>query len=189
MLLVYFVILAVPLGYLLGGKLKNYGEHPLKWLLAPCAAFLLEACFGLIGRITGLPARIWLPWAVIGEYLLLALFILANRRRRGMGLLGAATLINFTVIAANGFRMPVSPLVYENPAMEGLVRRIQAGELHEYVLVDWDGPLWFLGDTIPIGNGLASIGDLLMALGVLVLILHLMDARPFRSRNIAKDRA
>ena len=34
--------------------------------------------------------------------------------------------------------------------------------------------LWFLGDTIPLFGGLASIGDLLMGAALLALIVSLM---------------
>lgn len=70
--------------------------------------------------------------------------------------------------------MPVSPLIYDYPKYLGLVERIQTGDLPEYVLVGWDGPLWFLGDTIPLFGGLASIGDLLMGAALLALIVSLM---------------
>lgn len=177
MLLVYFIVAAIPIGYLLGGRLSNYLIRPLRWILLPCLAFLVEASFGFVAaRIDG-PASRWLGYAVCVEYLLLAAFIWRNRQRRGVKLMGLATACNFLVIAANGFRMPVSPLIYNYPKYESLIARIQSGALPEYVLVGWDGPLWFLGDTIPLFGGLASVGDLLMGAGLVILIVHLMKAR------------
>ena len=98
-------------------------------------------------------------------------------------MLGAATLVNFIVIAANGYRMPVTPIIYEYPELYHFVERIQTGALPEYVLVDWNGPFWFLGDTLPLGTGLASIGDLLMALGVLIIIVDMMRSQPPRRKR------
>lgn len=178
MLLVYFVAAAVPIGYLLGGRLRNYSNAPLRMVLLPCAAFLIEASFGLIGRATQLPPEKWLGWAVCAEYLLLALFIWFNRDQKGVKLLGAATVANFAVISANGFRMPITPLVYENAALADIIRRVQSGELVEYTLVDWNGPLWFLGDTLPMFGGLASVGDLMMAAAILIIIVTKMKAQP-----------
>jgi len=100
-----------------------------------------------------------------------------------MKLLGVSALANFTVIAANGFRMPVSPLVYQYPKMAEFVTRIQSGELMEYVLVDWNGPLWFMGDTIPMFGGLASAGDLIMAAAVLIIILDIMDCAKLKKHS------
>lgn len=183
MLLVYFVIAAIPIGYLAGGSLSNIRFARLRFPLLPCAAFLLEASFGLIGTLLDAPPAQWLGKVVCLEYLLLTAFIWLNHRMRGMDMLGAATLVNFIVIAANGFRMPVTPIIYEYPQLYHFVERIQSGELPEYVLVDWNGPLWFLGDTLPLGNGLASIGDLLMALGVMIIMLDMMRTKPPRRKK------
>lgn len=190
MLLVYFVIAAIPIGYLMGGSLGNIKYAGLRLAILPCAAFLLEASFSLIGKLVDAPPSEWLGKVVCLEYLLLTIFIWVNHRMRGMDMLGAATLVNFIVIAANGYRMPVTPLIYENPGLYHFVERIQSGALPEYVLVDWNGPLWFLGDTLPLGNGLASIGDLMMALGILIIIVDMMKTpRPLRgSRHAARNR-
>ena len=177
MLLVYFIAAAIPLGYLLGGRLSNYLNRPLRWILLPCLALLVEASFGFIAARVDVPASRWLGFAVCLEYLLLAAFIGRNWKRRGVKLMGLATACNFLVIAVNGFRMPVSPLIYDYPKYQSLIERIQSGALPEYALVDWDGPLWFLGDTIPLFGGLASVGDLLMGAGLVILIVHLMRTR------------
>lgn len=178
MLLVYFIVAAIPLGYLLGGRLSNYSHQPLKCIALPCLAFLIEASFGVLAERVAGPASRWLGWAVCLEYLLLAAFVWANRRRRGVKLMGLATACNFLVICVNGFRMPVTPLIYDYAKYAPLVERIRSGALPEYVLVDWNGPLWFLGDTLPIFGGLASVGDLLMGAGLVLLIVHLMRAKP-----------
>ena len=89
-----------------------------------------------------------------------------------------ATALNFAVIACNGFSMPVTPIVYDYPALASLIDRIEAGALPEYALVGWDAPLWFLGDTIPLFGGLASAGDLLMAAGMFLLIFDLLRQNP-----------
>lgn len=181
MLLVYFVIAALPIGYLMGGSLSNIKYAKLRLAILPCAAFLLEASIGIIAQLLDAPPSEWLPKLVRTEYLLLTIFIWLNYRMRGMDMLGAATLVNYIVIAANGYRMPVTPIIYEYPKLHHFVERIQTGKLPEYVLVDWNGPFWFLGDTLPLGNGLASIGDLLMAIGVMIIIIDMMMAeRPRR---------
>lgn len=182
MLLVYFVIAAIPLGYLAGGSLKNIKYAHLRLVILPIAAFLLEASFVWIDKLVDGPASLWLGKAVRLEYLLLTLFIWINHRMRGMDMLGAATLVNYIVISANGFRMPVTPIIYEYPKLYHFVERIQNGALPEYVLVNWNAPFWFLGDTLPLGKGLASIGDLMMALGVMMVIVTMMKAKRPRKK-------
>ena len=182
MLLVYFVIGAIPIGYLLGGRLSNYLHAPLDLVLLPSLALMVEASFGWLVAMEGLAPAEWLCWAVCLEYSLLALFILSNWRRKGMKMLCAATVANFAVIAANGFRMPVTPIIERYPELSVFAERIIAGELPEYVLVSWDAPLWFLGDTIPMFGGLASVGDIQMAVGMMQLIVGLMRTKP-KKRN------
>ena len=179
MLLVYGVVAAIIIGYLLGGRLKNYLNRPLRGVFLPAFALAIEASFGPLAE--RFPPRYWLGWATCAEYALLAAFLILNFRRRGVKLLTLATISNFAAICANGFSMPVTPNIYDYPALSGLIARIQAGKLPEYVLVDWDAPLWFLGDTLPIFNGLASVGDLLMAAGMFLLIISLMRQKPAQS--------
>lgn len=169
MILVYVIALAVVVGYLRGGRLKHYLDDPLRGLLLPVAAFAIEAALPVFGRD-------YLSVAVIIEYALLILFVILNRGMKPVWLIGAGVTLNALVIFVNGFRMPVTPVVY-HPAFERFVERVQSGELIEYVLVGWDGPLWFLGDTIPITRvvpGIASVGDFVLAAGMYWLIQRFM---------------
>ena len=183
MLLVYVVIAAVLIGYITGGRLRNYANQPFRLVMLPCIAFMIEAALVPLGEIIPLPIARWMSWAVLVEYILLAVFSAFNYRQRGIETLAVATVMNFSVIMANDYRMPVSPVIYEYPELMHFVNRIQAGELPEYCLVDWDGPLWYLGDTIPMFGGLASVGDLVMAAAVLVIVLTIMHAKPAKTEK------
>lgn len=176
MLLVYGIVAAILIGYLMGGRARNYLAQPLRGVLLPALALAIEACFGLLAKRW--EPTLWLGWATCAEYALLAAFVALNFRRRGAKLLALATALNFAVIACNGFSMPVTPIVYDYPALASLIDRIEAGALPEYALVGWDAPLWFLGDTIPLFDGLASAGDLLMAAGMFLLIFDLLRQKP-----------
>ena len=155
MLLVYGIVAAILIGYLMGGRARNYLAQPLRGVLLPALALAIEACFGLLAKRWE-PA-LWLGWATCAEYALLAAFVALNFRRRGAKLLALATAY---------------------PALASLIDRIEAGALPEYALVGWDAPLWFLGDTIPLFGGLASAGDLLMAAGMFLLIFDLLRQNP-----------
>lgn len=165
MILVYMIALSVAVGYLRGGRLMHYQEEPLSGVFLPVAAFAIEAALPVFGQR-------YLGVAVTAEYALIFLFIFVNRRLKPIWLIGAGVVLNALVIFANGFRMPVTPVAC-HPAFERFVERVQSGELFEYVLVGWDGPLWFLGDTIPITRvvpGIASVGDFVLAAGMYWLI-------------------
>lgn len=176
MILVYMIALSVAIGYIRGGRLKHYPDDPLSMIFLPVAAFGIEAALSPLG------AKL-LPAAVILEYALLLAFVVFNWRFKAVRLIGAGALLNACVIFANGFRMPVTPVV-SDPAFARFAERVQSGELLEYVLVGWDAPLWFLGDTIPIPRvvtGIASAGDFVLAAGMFWLIQTVM--KPVKKRS------
>lgn len=177
MILIWVLAAAVLVGYICGGRLGNYLHAPLRGVFLPVAAFMLEAAIPLWQRFFGDAAN-WLPAEVLAQYALLFLFCFLNRRHRlASGLIAMASGCNLTAMAANGFRMPVSPVIYENALFAKFIADVQSGRLCEYVLVEYSAPLWFLGDTIPVtilSPGVASVGDFLLAAGVFVLVQQLM---------------
>lgn len=46
MLLVYGIVAAILIGYLMGGRARNYLAQPLRGVLLPALALAIEACFG-----------------------------------------------------------------------------------------------------------------------------------------------
>ena len=176
MMLIYMIALSVVVAYARGGRLKHYLDKPLNGVFLPVIAFALEAALSF------LDARFLAP-VVIAEYALLFAFAFVNRRIRAIWLVVAGVALNAIVIFASGFRMPVTPVVLD-PAFTSFAERVRSGELVEYVLVGWDAPLWFLGDTIPITRvvpGIASIGDFVLAGGMSWLIQYLMAPPPKRA--------
>ena len=178
MLLVFSVVAALLVGYLFGGRLHNYLNKPLVWPMLPGVAFLLEASFERIDTLLALPIGGWIDIAVCVEYALLSIFILSNVDSRGIILMGIGMLANFVAIASNGFCMPVSPIIYQFPNAIHIAAMIESGDVIRYVLVGWDAPFWFLGDTIPLFSGLASVGDLIMGIALFIIIVFKMNTRP-----------
>ncbi len=118
------------------------------------------------------------------SYLLLAAFLLANRRLPGMWLVGAGFLANATVILANGGYMPASEEALRAAGRWSLLREA-GGTYNNSSLIGPQTRLWFLADVFAIPAGLPfanvfSLGDVLLALGILALVPGLMGARPLR---------
>ena len=158
--------------------LKNYIKESI---LGPLFK-LLEASFERIDAFLALPVSQWLGIAVCIEYALLGIFILSNVDSRGVILLGLGMLANFVAIASHGFCMPVSPIIYQFPDAVHIAARIESGEVLRYVLVGWDSPYWYLGDTIPLLDGLASVGDIVMGIAIFIIIVCKMNTAPVEDK-------
>ena len=91
-------------------------------------------------------------------------FVWANRRLAGIGVVVAGGLMNLAAIAANGGVMPASP-----GALERAGRSAAVGKFQNSTAVDHP-KLWFLGDALawpaplPLAN-VFSVGDVLLVLG------------------------
>lgn len=169
MIVAVFILLAIPAGYLLGGRLRNIPNYTTRFLGLPIAAFLLESAAPLLRNLLSAPVAQWHWILVTAEYSLLILFCLLNRKSWPVWILFAACALNFFVIALYGFQMPVAPFAREIPQMAETIARIDSGELFRYTVANASDPFWFLGDVIvvPLGRfgGLASVGDILLGLG------------------------
>ena len=165
-MLIVFVLAGVVIGWLQGGRLREM-EVDLAWPLLPVAAFLLER---FLPQLPGVPH--FLPQASL--YLLLLVFFIKNRRSGIWALLtGCGTAMNALVIAANGWRMPVTRRVTGNFA-----KLLATGRIPGYTLADAQTRFLFLGDVLPVpGVGYASLGDLVMGVGAALLVIHMMTAR------------
>ncbi len=192
MILVYFILLAIPLSFLCGGRLKYIAENPLRLIWLPTLAFAIEAACPLLQGRVPLPVSQWHWIAVLTEYALLFLFCFVNWNRKPVRFIALACLLNFFVIAWYGFRMPVAPIIHEFPEMAPMVARIQSGELFEYVLAKKGDPFLFLGDAIMLPfmhSGLASIGDIFLGIGVGWLIFQWMRPMPQKRKRTAPGRS
>jgi hypothetical protein len=180
MTIVIFILLSIPVGYLMGGKLKNIRNYQTRALGLPIAAFLLEAAAPFLRGLISAPITEWYWMIVVAEYLLLFAFCALNIKSRPVWIIFLACALNFFVIALFGFRMPVSPYAREIPEMAAAVARIDSGEYFRYTMAGASDPFWWLGDVIlvPIQRigGFASIGDLLLGLGCGALFVSWMCA-------------
>lgn len=184
MILIYFILAAIPLSFLCGGRLKYIAENPLRLIWLPPLAFAIEAACPLLKDRIQLPLDQWLWIAVLLEYMLLFLFCFLNWKRKSVRLIALASFLNFFVIAWYGFRMPVAPNISDFPEMAATLSRIKSGDIFEYVLAEKGAPFLFLGDAIVIPfmhSGLASIGDIILGCGVSWLIFEWM--RPLRPKK------
>ncbi len=177
-LVVGTLVAAVVAGWLLGGNLSRLSALRMQsWpLLAGAAAAQLAG--GLAGR------SLYAVGLALSAALALAFFV-RNRRLPGIPLVAAGLLLNAVVVAANGGAMPVSAGA---GARAGVALDVVAAGLDpRHVLADGSTALSGLGDVVPVALPLhrevASIGDLLVAAGLALLVVAAMRRDPWRLRG------
>ncbi len=157
------VAAGLAVGLLSGGRLHRLADARLRLVGFLVAGAALEAIGTLwIGGGLGLAA-------LIGGYVLLLAFALANAARTGMVLVGAGLLANLAVITVDG-GMPV----------RGVAADVSAGARHHGIRAG--DRLTFLADVVPLPaiGETVSAGDIVLSIGVATVVVGLLRAPPRR---------
>jgi hypothetical protein len=164
--------------YLRGGRLSRIAEADLRW------SWLLFAGLGLqivVDQVTGrgplAPGQGY--GLLLASQLLVLGWVVVNRWRPGMLLILVGLVLNAVVIGANG-AMPVAPEAIADIGLAGA--QVPPGK-HE--LLTEATRLKFLADIYPLPplRTIVSIGDVVLAAGLIPLIHHLMTFRPASERR------
>lgn len=178
-MLIYSVLISLAVGMLRGGRLGRLADAPLR--LVPVIFFAL-----LLRVMLHIPASARLPAVTVGagaifiaSYLLLLGAFLANWRLPGIPWMGIGAALNFTVIVANGLKMPVCAEALGRAGLGHLVEPLAAGALLTHELLSEASRLPFLADIFvmppPFPRPAAfSLGDGLLVLGSFILVQSLM---------------
>ena len=125
-------------------------------------------------------------------YVLLLAFVILNRWRIGLLVIGAGMLLNLLAIVSNGGLMPVTPANAEKAEMGYKIEGVELGEAiprsKNVLLEESDTHLRWLSDrfTWISDSPLAvfSVGDIVIAAGLTVVLLELLlPALQRNSRN------
>jgi len=177
------VLAAIVLGLLLGGRIEQLAELRFRagWLLGLAIVLqVLAFPFGFLPWHTssGVASALWLA-----SYVLLLAAAVLNVRLPGVPVVAAGMAANALAVAANGGTMPVLPRALEAAGYSytTLLNSTAVAEPRIPWLVDrWAAPGW-----VPLAN-VFSVGDVLIAVGVVVIVLGGMGVRlprPARSRD------
>src|SRR5262245_25214777 len=170
MLMPLLIALAIVVGLLRGGSLRNFAALPLRWVPLIIASFILQ-----LFLFTPFLHRPLIDVAVEPLYLLsmamATVWVALNWRIPGMPLVAVGLLMNFVAIAANGGHMPVSR---ENMLYSGKIVNFADGATtsNNSVLASPEqARLWILTDIIPLPKefplaNVFSIGDVLLVIGI-----------------------
>jgi len=182
MFFLWAVLIGVILGYLQNGRIANLTVLRLKtWGLVVAALLIQLAIFPLFSE------RPLFPYATTAlhflSYGLIFLFLFLNHHVRSFGLIGLGSFLNLLVIALNGGYMPSSLVALERSgAQEVAAHLTEYGVYGNVVLMSGETRLNIFGDFLylpgsqPFASAF-SIGDLLLALGLIWLIAQGMHRR------------
>lgn len=177
MILLACIPLGILIGWILGGRIRNLGELPLRgWplLVLPC---LFEYAGGILDinhRLSSIGQII----LIVAAYGMLVIGIWLNRKITGLAVLAGGFFLNLIVVCSNGFRMPFSK--------EGAIR---AGfDLSKFPSsfkpITGHTHFPFLADIFPIPHWgfhpseLISVGDMIIMVGILLVVSYGMKRNP-----------
>lgn len=173
MLLLVFLVAGLLIGLFRGGGLSGLAGLRLRavWLVFVSAA--AELSIVLLPRYCPALFPGFLPAIQLIRYLPLFLFTVLNFRKWQIWIIGIGFTMNIAVIMVNGWQMPIT----WQAEMTGTMQRVVDGSIPEYMLMKGyeNTNLWFLADIIPVWlgeTGYASIGDIVLGLGVLLTVQH-----------------
>lgn len=176
------------IGKIRGGTFRNLGMLTIRRVELILAALIIEVALVAVGFEGVEPVVRFAPYIYAVSYLCLFAAIWVNLRIPGMPIIGLGNLLNFIVIFANGGHMPVSRWATEVAGTAGTLAAVESGRALTYTILTDSTRLSFLADIIPIPRPypiqrVVSIGDLIMAIGVFILIQYAMKKRTTASSN------
>jgi hypothetical protein len=178
------LVAGIVLGLVTGGRPRNITLRPLRGVGALGGAMILQVVPQLIdvSGTTGLAC-------VVGSYVLLVAFALANIRLVGMPVIFVGLVLNVVVIGLNG-GMPVRAEAIYTIDRHANLEEIDFGAKRH--LEDGDDKLTFLGDALPVRpiGQVLSFGDLILSAGVANVVFRLLKpagvVRRGRRRTVAE---
>lgn len=181
MLAAVALILGISLGLASGGSFAHMRDFRIRgesWILALFAVQALARGV-LLPFLGSFGIAIWAACT-------LALLVLVSREftRPGMAIAAFGMGLNALVILLNAGMPVVQPPMFTAEETAAAI----AGSSGFYVLADERTVLPLLGDVLPAANGLASIGDVLLSVGIAVLIVYSMQPRRFARASSAAGR-
>lgn len=186
MILVFAVAVAALSVPLFGGSLGKLATLGIKGGWAIALALILQVVI-----ISVIPKQMlgWPGQALeLASYSLAVVFLAKNRRVPWLWLVGLGGLCNLVAIGANAGVMPASPV-----ALRAAGRARHPGQFMNSTILSHPH-LAFLGDnfsiprTLPLAN-VFSVGDVLLAIGALLLLHSVCGSAPVRAfRRVRKGR-
>jgi hypothetical protein len=177
------IIIAIIIGYILQGSLKNIDPSKIKAIYLVFIAFFIETIMVMLIRKEYF-VRGNLTYIInLIMYIFLFVFIYQNRYNKWLLLIGAGFLLNALPIFFNGGAMPVSSSVINQL---GMTQNVTSEGL--YVIIDESTRLPFLGDIIALKYPkpyVISVGDIVEVIAIAAFIITEMKNKKYNNNLTA----
>ncbi|WP_077368689.1 DUF5317 domain-containing protein [Anaerosalibacter sp. Marseille-P3206] len=174
---------ALIIGKIRGGKIRNIGEICIKGWYLFVGAFLIEKSSVLVESFTDGKIAQFIQsnfsYMHIGVYLITLMGLILNMKKRGILTIFTGSLLNFISILFNGGKMPVSLKGLNFASLTEKANLLKTNDVLTHTLIDKSTKCYYLSDIIPIPQPypfakLISIGDIIIAVGLFLLIQRAM---------------
>ncbi len=177
--------IAVVASLLRGGRFGRLALAPLQWVWLLFVGVLLQIAADalVIAGVLEVTGRLTYGLLLASQVLVIT-WVLANWQLPGLVLVAIGLILNATVMAANG-AMPVDP-----EAIAAIGRDSSELVRGKHVLLDEDTRLPWLADIwpVPVLRSVISIGDVVLAAGLIPITHYLMTYRPPSERRRRRRR-
>jgi hypothetical protein len=174
------LLLAITLAYARGGRLYRLVEAPLGWSWLLFVGLMLQVVVDLaVGRGVFADTSWGGPVLLFLSQALVLTWVIRNWQQAGMILIGLGLLLNMVVVTANG-AMPVDPAAIA--ALGGDPAALEPGKhtlMTAGTRLPWLADIW----ALPPLRSIISVGDVVLAAGLIPLAHALMTYRPAAERR------
>lgn len=182
MVLLWALLLGLLIGFLRRGSLANLAKLDLRAGGLVLLAMLTQILIFPLGQGAQPIVQWGTEYLHLVSYLLLLLFVMLNYREWALWLLALGMVSNFIVIATNGGYMPASVDALRAAGKTAVTERLLTGQPSGNVIqmtaetqLNFFGDIFWLPAWVPWATAF-SIGDLLLAIGIIWLLQAKMKA-------------
>jgi lipoprotein signal peptidase len=172
--MLYAIVLGLVVGRVAGGRLGNLAELEFRWWPLAVGGLIVQLIlFSPLAEGIGSAG----PVAYVGSTALVGIAVARNvLENPRFALVAAGALSNLVAIVANGGYMPVTPdalAASGRTAAAGYSNSLASSRPAVDLLVD----RFALPPNLPFSN-VFSVGDVLIAIGIMLVIVGVMRSRP-----------
>ncbi|MCR3955918.1 MAG: DUF5317 domain-containing protein [Gudongella sp.] len=182
-MIVEILLLAILYGKLKGGRLSNLSDLTINmWGFIPASFILSYVSIYLISRGNVILFENFVYIQLVSNLLLL-LTLFFNRNIWPFNLVSAGIAMNTIPMTLNDGRMPVSEWALRKVGLLQELELLKDNRIVTHTLIGEDTSFSFFSDIVPLLYKVVSIGDLLIAAGIFLIILKYMtSAQPLQRR-------